>query len=195
MPRFLKILITAAAAILLLLVVFDPFKTSDPAGDDFDPETAGIVDVVLRDYNDGTVHFDCVGPDQTRRITEEFISDAAEILYAEHGCFDSYVENGNVLNQLMKISLTGADGNPIASTPVIDRIFEKVSESDHAILNMYIFRIGERHFPVVELNVNLFWPCTLYYYDEAADRLIELYSYDATEINGLRIRNLDNIAA
>lgn len=194
MPKFLKILIATAATALLLLVIFDPFKADDPAGDDFDPQTSGIVDVVLQDYNDGTIHFDCIGAGQTRRVTEEFISDAAEILYADPGCFDSSVEGGKVQNHLLKISLTDAEGNPIESTPVIDRIFAEAAELDHSILKMYIIRREEHHFPVIELNVNMWWPCGLYYYDQTSNRLIELYTYDATEITGLKIRNLDNIS-
>lgn len=189
MPKFLKALLSVAAAVLVLLVVLDPFDSSDSAGDDFDPEAVGIVDVVLRDYNDGTIHFDCIGPDQTRRVVDAFISDAAEVVYAQPDCFESSAEDGKVLNRLVKIALTDASGNPAESSPIIDRIFEKVSEIDHAVLKTYIFRIGEHHFPVVEPNVNLFSPCTLYYYDQSSDRLIELYTYDATEIIGLRVRN------
>lgn len=195
MPRFLKILLVIAAALLVLLVVLDPFDTSDPSGDDFDPETDGIVDVVLRDYNDGTLHFDCVGPNQTRRVVDEFISDPTEILHVAPGCFDSFVEDGEVQNRLVKVLLTDAEGNPAESTPAIDRIFEKAAQLNHSILKMYIFRMGEHHFPVIELNVNMWWPCGLYYYNQTSDRLIELYTYDATEITGLKIRNPGNISA
>ena len=179
--------------LILTLLVMLLSGCSVPEEDDFDIATKGIVDVILRDYNDGTVHYDCVGPDKLRKETEEFVSEASEILFAEDGCFESEAEGNQVENHLIHVALTDADGNPAASTPVIDRIFEKAAEIPHEISKLYILRQDDYHFAVAELNINMFSPCKLFYYDHRQDKLTELYSYDATEVIGLRIRNPENI--
>lgn len=170
--------------LLCVLLTVSLCSCSVPAEDDFDIASEGIAEVILRDYNDGTIHYDCVGPNRTRREMEAFVSEASEILFAGHDCFEGEE------NHLVHIVLTDASGNPAASTPVIDRIFEKASDLPREILKMYILRQNEHHFVVAELNQTAFVPCKLYYFDPAADQLIELYSYDATEIIGIRIRNL-----
>lgn len=187
MLHHFKYLFTILLASLLTISLLG---CSLPAEDEFDIETQGIVEVILRDYNDGTIHFDCVGPNKTRRETAEFASETSEILFAASDCFETSVEENRVMNRLVHVALTDSDGNPAKSTPVIDRIFEKAAGIPHGILKMYILRQGEHHFVVAELNVNMFSPCKLFYFDQKRDQLTELYSYDATEVIGLRVRNI-----
>jgi hypothetical protein len=61
---------------ILITALFLLSGCTDQVPEEFNAETEGIVEVILRDYNDGTIHYDCVGPDKMRKETEEFVSEA-----------------------------------------------------------------------------------------------------------------------
>ena len=81
-------------------------------------------------------------------------------------------------------------GNPVPLTEGLRRIYDRASEIDHVVMDMRVFDTEAGYFVCIELNVNLWWPCGLYYFDESTNRLIELYTFDAKEITGLRVRNI-----
>lgn len=160
----------------------------------FDAATEGIVSVILEDYNDGTIHYDAIGPDGQRQETAPFDSDPIEILTVPDGCFENYVE-GQPPNRLVQTALVDADGNPVEITEAEARIFTLAAKQEHVIQQMRILRVGEHRFATVEWNVNFWDPHVVLYYDPTADRLVELYTYDATQVVGLKILNLENIAS
>ena len=160
----------------------------------FDETGEGIVSVILKDYNDGTIHYDTIGPDGQRQPTQEFESNPVEILTAADGCFENYIE-GQPPNRLVRTELVRADGSPAEVSAVESRIFELAAEQEHVILEMRILRAGERRFVTIEWNVNFWDPHVVLYYDPAADRLVELYTYDATQVIGLKSLNLQNISS
>lgn len=57
---------------------------------------------------------------------------------------------------------------------------------------MKIFKLDDEYFVYAELNVNLWYPCTLYYYNQEISELIELYKFDDEEITGIKIHSLDS---
>ena len=50
------------------------------------------------------------------------------------------------------------------------------------------------YFVYVELNVNLWTPCTLYYYAPRESRLYEVDRWDNMEVIGIHIRDMQRIA-
>lgn len=159
----------------------------------FDEASQGLVSVILRDYNDGTIHYDTVGPDGLRQPTQPFESDPLEILTAADGCFETVGDEntGNFRNALILVSVLDENGQPAEVTESIRRIFELTAQNEqHEILKLRILRQGELYFATVELNVNIWLPHKLYFYDPAADALTELYTYDATQVIGLKVLNL-----
>ena len=178
-----KLLVLLLAALLLT-----GCKSSEPEIL-FDEASEGIVSVILEDYNDGTIHYDCIGPDGQRQSTQPFESDPVEILTAAEDCFENYVEN-QPPNRLVKAELLDESGGPVEITEPLRRIFELASEQEHVILKMQILRLNGHHFVTTEWNVNFWDPHALYYYDPAADALVHLYTYDATRVVGLKTLNL-----
>lgn len=156
----------------------------------FDEATEGVVSVILQDTNDGTIHYDTIASDGRRQPAQPFESEAIEILTAADDCFECNTDNGQLTNRLLRTELLDADGQPAEITEVESRIFELVAEQQHVIMEMRILRAGERHFVTLDLNVNLWSPHVVLYYDPAADQLVELYTYDATRVIGLKILNL-----
>lgn len=184
----------ALAAILLLCALLLTGCTVTEPEILFDEASEGIVSVILKDTNDGTIHYDTIGPDGQRQPTQPFESEPIEILTAAEGCFENY-EEGQSSNRLVKTELVHADGTPAEITPAEVRIFELAAEQEHVILDMRILRAGEHRFVTIEWNVNFWDPHVVLYYDPSSDRLIELFTYDATKVVGLRSLNLQNAAA
>jgi hypothetical protein len=60
-------------------------------------------------------------------------------------------------------------------------------------VELHIFQHGGELFLQTELNVNLWCPCELYWYDQQNDRLVELYTFDGLEVVGMRIRDLERV--
>lgn len=158
----------------------------------FDEATEGIVSVILQDTNDGTIHYDCIGPGGQRQPTQPFESEPIETLTAAEGCFENYIE-GQPPNRLVKAELIHADGTIAEITPEEARIFELAAQQEHVILEMRILRSGEHRFVTIEWNVNFWDPHVVLYYDSSTDRLVELFTYDATKVIGLKSLNLQNI--
>lgn len=155
----------------------------------FDEATEGIVSVILQDTNDGTLHYDTIGSYGRRQPTQTFESDPVEILTAANDCFENYVE-GQSPNRLLRAALVDTNGQPVELTDVESRIFELAAEQEHVIMEMRILRVGEHRFVTLDLNVNLWSPHVVLYYDPDADQLIKLHTYDATSVIGLKILNL-----
>ena len=73
-------------------------------------------------------------------------------------------------------------------TDVTRDIYEEVVETfEHDCFKVEIFQIDDEYFVYAELNVNLWSPCCLYYYNQTTKKLIELYTFDDEGINGIHI--------
>ncbi len=155
----------------------------------FDETVQGILKVILQDYNDGTIHYDAIGPDGQRQETQEFESLPIEIYTLPRDCIE-YIP-GDRPNKLATPKLTDANGNSIEIDKTLQRILDLLCQNEeHWLLNLRILKQGEHYFVNHELNVNLWWPSIVSYYDPAQDILIELYTYDATKVIGLIPINL-----
>ena len=182
---------------LILLLLLMTFMLTGCSSNEpeilFDEATEGIVSVILQDYNDGTIHYDTIGPDGQRQPTQPFESDPVEILTAYRDCFESYhnEEKRTFSNRLVRIDVHDEKDQRAEVTEPIRRIFELVERQvDHNILELRILRQGEHYFMTTDLNVNIFSPHVVYYYDPNADELIKLCTYDATQVIGMKILNL-----
>lgn len=101
------------------------------------------------------------------------------------GCFDWYSNKANKLN---RIALVDADGNE-ASLPldILEPLFREIGKINHAVLLVQIIQSGDAVFAYVELNVNLWSPCRLYYYRQEDEKLTELYTFNDERIVDLAV--------
>ena len=151
--------------LILCLLTFSACSSTEPEIL-FDEAAEGIVSVILKDYNDGTIHYDTIGPNDQRQETVPFESDALEILTSDGITLDSDSDETDL------------------------RILELAQSQNYTIQTLRILKQGEHRFVTVEWSVNFWDPHTLYYYDPSVDSLNELYTYDATQVVGVKIRNL-----
>lgn len=158
-------------------------------------KTKVVIDIQTRtEYRDNSqLHYYSLTTDGEVNNIKAFTADKMEVFTAPaHECFESYFigYQGKSLNYLNDIILTDEDGHPIEITPIISDIFEETSELEHEIFTMKIFKQGNEYFVYVELNVNWWAPCSLYYYNQDSSRLIKLHTFDNEEVIGIKIHNL-----
>ncbi len=98
-----------------------------------------------------------------------------------------------MLNHLIHTELTDKNGNKVEITPIISSIFEETAKLEHDIMRMEIIKDKEEYFVFVSLNVNLWTPCTLYYFNQNSSKLIELYTFDYEIVTGIKINDLNTL--
>ncbi len=208
MKRILPLLL-AALALLCLTGCENPFlRTPDshPAYIDFDPEAEGIVDVETE------IHFPTIpegvqppseagwytlASSQRIRPAEPFETDETNIWRVPPECFECYIDQNQnkILNRLVDIRLLDRQDAPVDPNKAVERLLHCLAQLEHDMMSIEILETGGEYFAYVELNVNWWSPCRLFYYDRNQDRLVELYTWNDERVVGLRLRNLDNIGA
>ncbi|MBO4452848.1 MAG: hypothetical protein J5793_02830 [Clostridia bacterium] len=87
----------------------------------------------------------------------------------------------------LRIALTGKDGRNIEPDGTLLEILGEVDKIEHAFLAVKIFRCGEDHFVFVELNVNMWDPCEVYYYRADTKTLYDLYVFDGEQVKNVAV--------
>ena len=163
-------------------------------GISFDPNTMGVVDVIVVDHHgdDDTPHYYNIGAGRVKQECELFEPDNMTVYTVDHNGLESYIDRSKnkVLNRLLYIRIEDAQGNEITPTPLMEAAVTCAAGLEHDIMELHIFQLGEEIFLQTELNVNWWCPCELYWYDQKKDRLVELYTFDGLEVVGMRIRDL-----
>ena len=194
-PRFAVMAAPLAAWLLLSLTGC----RNGPSWDAFDPRTEGVVDVVVEMRPSimsareaaRTGWFALADGGRIRPVAP-FETDPMAAYDAPPGCFESDIDRARnaIVNRLVRMELRDADGNEAPVDAQRARVLRRVAGLEHDLLAVRLLETGGETFVYVELNVNLWSPCVLYWYDGEADRLVELCKWDACEVVGLRVRNI-----
>lgn len=122
-----------------------------------------------------------------------FTGDDITIYTAVSDAYESYIdpERNEVLNCLKKKELFDLNGNRVEMTPILSDIMEQIADLEHDMLLVQIFEDGGAYFVYVELNVNWWSPCRLYYYHQDSKQLKEICTFDRERIISLRIRDFE----
>lgn len=161
--------------------------------DDFDPEAEGLVDVQTQYTDDGkTVQRQYTLASGGRICpAQAFTADAAAFYDVPHDCFETYIDDNKVLNRLTHVELLDAEGERVEITEDIEGIFQCLEQLEHDLFKIRIIETSGEYFAYVELNVNWWKPCTLYYYNRERQRLVELYCWNYEEVTALHIRSAE----
>lgn len=103
-----------------------------------------------------------------------------------NGCYDDYILKGIKLN-LKKCVFINDKKEEIKINNDLKNIVTQVSKINHDIIGNKIFVIDNLYFVEVELNVNMWSPYELYYYDIKNNKLIKYYTFDNIDIVGIKI--------
>lgn len=183
-----------AAGLICLLVTISGCSTG-PNYDHFDL-AEGLVDVQTR-IEEGEKQTLCqytLASGQRIQPIESFVPDEAVFYEVPRGCFESYIDD-KVLNRLVRMELLDAEGRPVEISEDIESIFRCVEQLEHDLFTVRIIETKGLYFVYVELNVNLWLPCTLYFYNPEERRLVELYTWDSKKIVALHVRSEEGLMA
>lgn len=187
-----KKLLTALAALVLIWAAWRALLGVEVVR--FDPDIMGVADVIVVDHHgdDYTPHYYSIGTGRVKQECDPFATDGMTVYTVDSHGLESYIDRkkNKVLNRLHYIRIEDDQGNEITPTPLMKAIVTRAAELEHDIMEMHIFQVGEEIFLQTELNVNLWCPVELYWYDQQNDRLVELYTFDGLEVVGMRIRDL-----
>lgn len=193
MKRIVLILIILATLLGLYMI----FGTRGHRYDEFDPEKEGIVDVivhvdssVMSNRKESEIRYYSLASNGRICLTAAFEPDTATTYTVPYGCFKSYADGNKILNRLDHMALEDKNRNQVPVSETQAKIFQRIAELEHSMLNIRFIETGGQTFVYLELNVNLWTPCCLYWYDCEADALVLLHEWDAEEVVGLRLRNI-----
>lgn len=155
----------------------------------FDAKTEGILNVVVFDEKTETLSYEVIDSRGNRQLTEEFELDPLTVLNADHGCFQSNIVDGKVINTVASVTVFDEEsGEQVVPDAAVVEIFNQTAAiHDSSVHALDILVCGGRYFPVVELNVNLQAPVILYYFNTETNTMTELCAFDSVVIGGLQI--------
>ena len=79
------------------------------------------------------------------------------------------------------------NGRVTEMTDALSDVFDSILELEpHLIELCQIFKDSDEYFVYLELNVNWWYPCELYYYDKASGSLKLLFKFDNERIIGIK---------
>ena len=182
MKRFVSIILACLLGISL-------FGCGDKEVTSFDRETEGILNVVVFDEKTESLSYMVIGPNGSQQLTEEFELDPLTVLNADHGCFQSTVMDGKVVNTVVSVDVFDEEtGEQVVPDAAVIEIFNQTAAiHDSPVFALNIIVCQGLYFPVVELNVNLQAPVLLYYFNAETNTMTELCAFDSVVIGGLQI--------
>ncbi len=172
-----KILILIILVIMLVIMfILSTYKSSKYL----------LVNLITKSETSNEIKYVAVYPNKDSKKIDAFVSDDFQVYNADHGCFKSYITNNKVLNKLNKISLEESLGND-ADEEIITRIFQEASRLEHDIWQFQIFRVDDKYFALVKLNVNWQSPCDFYEFDKTDGSLNLLKRFEGVDIIGISL--------
>lgn len=117
---------------------------------------------------------------------DSFFPDAAEVYTVDPFGLDCQVRNGKLRNQVVTVSITDANGNPVEDNTLRDIVYA-AQIIEHAIFEFTIWKVQDHYFAFIKLNTNWSDPCELYQYNTATGFFHMLYQWDDVNLVGLQI--------
>lgn len=172
----------------------DNEAVSEVGSKTFDPETEGILNVVIFDEKKEALSYEVIDNEGNRMLTEEFELDTMEVFSADPGSFQTSVVDGKTVNTVASVELFGEEGGQVVPDATVIEIFNQVAAaSNRPILSLDILTCGGTYFPVVELEVQEKAPVILYHFNAETNKLSQLCRYDSVVIGGLQILDPDKL--
>lgn len=162
--------------VLIIIFISTSYKTSKYL----------LVNLITKDEMSDEIEYIAVYPNKDSKKIDKFVSDDFQTYNADHGCFTSYIDNNKVFNKLNKIALEESLGND-ADEEIIKRIFQVASKLEHDIWQFQIFRVDDKYFALVKLNVNWQSPCDFYEFDKTNGSLNLLKRFEGVDIIGISL--------
>lgn len=193
MKRQLKgclITLICIIAVPVLLYLFD--DAWDLYQRTFDPETKGIVKVVTECdggiWRDPGTFIYTIASRNRIQASDPFEPDKMDV-YNASSCLISSVENGKVVNHINTVRILDENRQEVEVTQELDDIVHLAAQINHDVMVLKILKTEAHTFVYTELNVNLWTPCTLYYYNPETRSLAQLHEWDDEKVTLIKAVN------
>ena len=158
----------------------------------FDSETKGIMKVTTESdggvWNEpGTFHY-TLARHKRIQISDPFEADKIDVYNASSSLVCSN-ENGKIVNRIKAIRILDENDREVEITQEFDDIVHLAAQINHDIMAFDILKTEAHTFVYIELNVNLWTPCILYYYNPETRTLSELHEWDDERVTAIRVLN------
>lgn len=182
---------------LVLLLLWDWYKGQSQYAQ-FDLASEGLIQAsIAKEESDDPTDLQYLAVADGSRLMpcDPFEADAMTVYDIPMGCFESYIDSeaNKVLNRLVYIEIQDEEGNRCNSSPAIDDIFHQIALLEHDLFTLKIYDVSGEYFVYVELNVNWWLPCSLYYYNQIRGELIPLYTLSDQETTGVHVLSTDRL--
>lgn len=137
--------------------------------------------VVQEENGRGKTAYYGIASDKTYGAIESF-NPANGMIYSTRYTGTSFEKN-----KLADVQVVDSKGVPAEKTQEMDHILELGEENKHSILDRWLIYTDGFWFLQVMLNVNLWTPYELYWYNPASDKLVEMTTFDGKEVVGLEV--------
>jgi len=179
--------IVAGFIIGVLLLVYGSFSFIFK---DFNDFTNSIFVITQDEHTDEINYYEINYKFNTREINE-FDSEVEEI-FNTRNCFDSFIKDGDVVNQLTLDSckIEDQEKNLIEITDDFKNIIENVLvvQPNHDVFEIKILKIKNNYYVVVPINVNMWTPYYFYYYNSNTKQLEHIYTFSCKDVIGIKTK-------
>lgn len=180
--------IVAGFIIGFLLLIYGSFSFIFK---DFNDYTNSIFVITQDEHTDKINYYEVNYKFNTREI-EKFDSEVEEIFNTKN-CFDSFIKDGDVVNQLTLDSckIEDEEENLIELTDDFKNIIENilVVQPNHDVFEIKILKIKNDYYVVAPINVNMWTPYYFYYYNSNTKQLEHIYTFSCKDVIGIKTKN------
>ena len=156
--------------------------------DSFDPDTDGLVQVqTVHESNHDIKCFTLASGPQIME-TDTFTPDKMQVFSVK-----GFAAGMN--NMLGPIQLYDENDRILPVTREISTICHAMQEVGHHVMELRVFKVGNEWFASAMLNVNLWTPYQLYYFNQDSGKLMLLYTFNGRNIAAIRILSADRLHA
>ena len=199
---FLSLIISLVLIAHLLgyrIIDYIPFDPAEKGLVPFDPAEKGLVQVTTEcdggPFTKEGIFCYVLADRQRIQSSDDFEPDETAVYDASSSLY-SGIEDGKVVNHIGTVRILDESGNNVFVTEEFMDIVRLAAQIDHDVMTLKIMKTAVCTFVYIELNVNLWSPCELYYYHPDTRSLSKLYTWDDEVVTKIKVLNphlLDNL--
>ena len=141
------------------------------------------INIITRSY-DAKINYYEINHSKCDRKIDKFQSDSMQ-KFTLLNCYDSF--KNRILNEIQDECMILDESNKekikLEDSNLKDIVYE-ISKIDHDIVDAKIIKVNNVYYPVVSLNVNLWNPYEIYYYEN--NSLIKIATFDDEDVIGIK---------
>ncbi len=179
-----SVIITILVFVILIIVAL--FCDAQKILADYNSDNISIR-VITEDEQDQTKEYWGINNHGNEISVKKFKADDTKVYYLDN-CYDRYTKDG-VRNYITdNCEMHDEYENIIPRNNEIEKIISLVAKTEtHSITSVKIFDKSGNYYVRVRLNVNLWCPYKLYYFDQENNKLKLIHTFGEKDVIGIKI--------